>query len=144
MSQQQLMMWPFNTPILVEERDASDAEFKHFHLIDQWRYLGRIEDEEDLRSRGYASQLTKQPTSESANQSTNQSENQASGETCAITSVAQDDGKSIDPACDANFDLDIYHILLRFLIKPEQLRINQLIVHPLQRVSDHFDNATDD
>jgi DNA polymerase-3 subunit epsilon len=136
MSQQQLMMWPFNTPILVEERDASDAEFKHFHLIDQWRYLGRIEDEEDLRSRGYASQLTRQPTG--------QSENQASGETIAITSLTQDDGKSIDPACDANFDLDIYHILLRFLIKPEQLRINQLMVHTLQRVSDHFDNATDD
>ena len=128
MSQQQLMMWPFNTPILVEEVDASDAEFKHFHLIDQWRYLGRIESEEDLNARGYSSQTA----------------SQASSEISSFSSATQDDVKSIDPACDANFDLDIYHILLRFLIKPEQLRINQLKVHPLQRMGDHCNNSAED
>jgi DNA polymerase-3 subunit epsilon len=115
MSQQQLMMWPFNTPVLVEEQDPADAEFKHFHLIDQWRYFGRIENEDDLREHGYSSLNTE-------------------GALHAQESQSAPQPYSIDSACKTNFDLDIYYILLRFLFKPEQLRLNQLRVHPLQKV----------
>ncbi len=121
MSQQQLIMWPFDTPILIEERDPADAEFKHFHLVDQWRYLGRIQDENELRESGYAIRpKTQSATAASASPHEN------------WTTSSEHDPNS-EP--DASFDLDIYHILLRFLLKPEQMKINQLIMHPLQASS---------
>lgn len=121
MSQQQLVLWPFDTPILIEEVDPSDAEFKHFHLVDQWRYLGRVMNEEELHEKGYYS-LRK--TSNLAPHNTHQQEE----ELC------------IDPAAEPNFDLDIYHILLRFLLKPEQRQLNQLRIHTLHKTNSNTDD----
>ena len=122
MRQQQLVAWPFTSPILIEERDPVDAELVAFHLVDQWRYLGRIEDQEALSERQLAFQDTMQSTT--------------AGSCCELTTATSGPVPSSDQnprvsAPPADFDLDVYHILLRFLLKPDQLRINQLKIHRL-------------
>ncbi|KZZ58336.1 DNA polymerase III subunit epsilon [Oleiphilus sp. HI0125] len=110
MNKHQLVLWPFDTPILVEENDVNDDEIKHFHLIDQWQYLGKIESEEELRERGYVPLNAHIGTEIQAHQHENNAENKA------------------------HFDLDIYFILLRFLLKSDQLKLNQLRIHKLTKL----------
>ena len=42
--------WPWPGPVLVEEHPLSeDFDTVHYHLIDQWCYLGQVRDQEDCR-----------------------------------------------------------------------------------------------
>ena len=122
MNKHQLVLWPFDSAILVEERDPNDSEFKHFHLIDQWVYLGLVEDQASLFERGYAAISDRQTHSDSST---------------LLDSMAE---RERETASDkvmhaANFDLDVYHILLRFLLKPDQQKLNHLQIHKLTRIS---------
>ncbi len=53
------LMWPWASAILViepaapkhDKNTASDSATTHYHLIDQWIYLGRVEDESTLHDR---------------------------------------------------------------------------------------------
>jgi DNA polymerase-3 subunit epsilon len=129
MRQQQLIAWPFDTPVVIEERDPADLTFKCFHLVDQWRYLGRIEDDEALREHGFIFKTAAQTLGLDGDQTAQHPQLNAAEASALQTHT--------DPSAHANFDLDVYHILLRFLLKPDQMKINQLRVHSLQRIPRH-------
>lgn len=99
--------WPFQSAILVKERSLTEEEFQHYHLIDQWRYLGRVDDEHALQEKGFCFREH------------------------GKNEPMQKDEESIN---EIAFDLDIYRILLRFLMKEKDLPLNGLEVIPLARI----------
>ena len=103
----QLITWPYSGAVLVEEVDPNDPEFKQFHVVDDWRYISLIKQESDLHELGYAANMQANAVSMSSND------------------------KNTPPEQCAHFDLDTYHILLRFLMKAEQQKMNLLKIHPL-------------
>lgn len=40
-------LWPWPGPVIVEEFSAHDTDASHYHLIDNWRYLGRVRDAQE-------------------------------------------------------------------------------------------------
>ncbi|WP_430010127.1 exonuclease domain-containing protein [Methylophaga lonarensis] len=40
-------LWPWPGPVIVEEYATEDAEQSHYHLIDNWLYLGRVRDQQE-------------------------------------------------------------------------------------------------
>lgn len=40
-------LWPWPGPVIVEEYDTQDADQSHYHLIDNWLYLGRVRDQQE-------------------------------------------------------------------------------------------------
>ena len=101
-------VWPWSGAVLVEERGVEDGYQQQFHLIDQWIYLKSIDSEEQLMDNGYV---------------LDKGVNKAAG-----SNLSKD-----LPAIDRTdqFDLDIYFILVRFLLDPEKLKINHIRVHRL-------------
>lgn len=105
LSEHQQKVWPFDDAILIEERGETPDQ-QQFHLINQWIYQCRIDSMNALFDAGYA--LKK------------------SSATVLLKDSYQDsifDGEG--------FDLDIYFILVRFLLNTERMRINGLHIHAL-------------
>ncbi len=102
----QLKLWPFPTAILIEERDIQSPDSVSFHLLDQWRYIAKLRLVEDILDHGF--------------------------QLASNTTPAQNAAPNKDP-CDQDdrFDLDIYFILVRFLVNQENMAMNHLKVHHL-------------
>ena len=102
----QQKVWPWQQAIVVEERaQVGDEWEQQFHLVDDWVYLQRIHAARDLMDLGYHWQ--QQPDLPRA-------------------PVKQNKTTYAD-----RFDLDIYFILVRFLLDPEKLAINNIRIHEL-------------
>ena len=108
----QIKLWPHTGPILVEERDPQQPDSVAFHLVDQWRYISKIAAVDELYDLGY--QLDEQRP------------------------IAQlSENESTERGVDQNFDLDIYFILVRFLVDAEKIALNNLKIWPLTCSSDY-------
>jgi len=104
-------MWPYPGPILIEERDMQDPENVAFHVVHNWRYIAKLTLVEDLYDHGY--QLA--DTRHSMNQN----------------GQIKDSDQTISTPSDDRFDLDIYFILVRFLVDAEKMKMNNLKIWPL-------------
>ena len=91
---------------MVEERDANDNEHCVFHLIDRWCYLSKINNDQELYDAGYIPKVGRLPLEESFNQ----------------------DVRHVQHP----MDLDIYFILIRFLLQPSKLLLNNLKIVVLE------------
>ena len=95
----QIQTWPYQTAIMIEERNAEDSDRAAFHIIDNWRYIAQLDIPEDVYDLGYEAVLSPSaPTLKSKH------------------TLAADD----------KFDLDIYFILVRFLINEENKKLSNL------------------
>jgi DNA polymerase-3 subunit epsilon len=84
---------------MIEERNAEDSDRAAFHIIDNWRYIAQLDIPEDVYDLGYEAVLSPSaPTLKSKH------------------TLAADD----------KFDLDIYFILVRFLINEENKKLSNL------------------
>lgn len=43
-------LWPFNGPVALRERGAQSSSPRHVHLLDQWCYLGTVEEGESIEA----------------------------------------------------------------------------------------------
>ena len=124
----QLAVWPWQSAILVEERDSSDPDLSSFHLIDRWRYLAKLSDMDELYQTGY------QPMPVDGGRRGSWQHNQANTAHNAAAAeklqLASDNNE--DPAQQPSFDLDTYFILVRFLLDARRLELNNLLVWPLR------------
>ncbi len=112
----QQKVWPWSGPILVEERSSVESVDRQFHLVNQWIYLQQINSEEQLYDLGYA-------------MATN-----SSNDLSAQTSDQTENSEWLEP--QERFDLDVYFILVRFLLDADKLQLNQIHIHQLQALSD--------
>lgn len=115
----QIAMWPYAGAIMVEERDAQDAEHVAFHLIHNWRYLAKLTLTEDLFDYGYQLAMPRQTSTQGP-----VTIDHASAETTAA--IESDD----------HFDLDIYFILVRFLVDRNKMKMHNLKIWPLIKIPD--------
>jgi len=109
----QIKLWPYVGPILLEERDPQVPDQVAFHLVDRWRYLAKLPILEDVYDFGY--QLADQ-----THQSLIPEAQVAEGEVI----VSEDE---VEP----RFDLDIYFILVRFLVNQKKMNMHHLKIWPL-------------
>lgn len=98
----QIKLWPYGGPILVEERDPQNPEQVAFHIVDRWRYIAKLALIEDIYDLGY--QLLKEDKRPPA---------------LEMQADDRDDR-------DDRFDLDIYFILVRFMVDQEKMKMNNL------------------
>ena len=130
--------WPWDGAILVLEKEISinmDSienfeSFQHYHLIDNWVYLGRLSSPDDIQEYGYevsdfakTSQATIMTARELSRLKTKK-------EDVANNTFLNDSDSRIE-----GFDLDMYFILVRFLFDPEKRRLNQLKIIKLNKQS---------
>ena len=104
----QIKLWPYAGAILLEERDPQNHDQVAFHVVDRWRYMAKLSILEDIYDLGYQLlDADNRPPS-------------------AVDKV-------IDPADspDNHFDLDIYFILVRFLVNQKKMEMNCLKIWPL-------------
>ena len=97
----------------MEERDPQVPDQVAFHLVDRWRYLAKLPILEDVYDFGY--QLADQ-----THQSLIPEAQVAEGEVI----VSEDE---VEP----RFDLDIYFILVRFLVNQKKMNMHHLKIWPL-------------
>ena len=108
----QQKVWPFAGAILIEERGHAH-EKQQFHLVDQWIYHCHIDSLDALFDQGYALQ-----------------ESHPSHDLLANTDKTLTfDGE--------DFDLDVYFILVRFLLNPDKRQINGIHIHPLKTLDEN-------
>jgi DNA polymerase-3 subunit epsilon len=108
----QIKLWPYAGPILLEERDPQSQDQVAFHIVDRWRYIAKLSIIEDIYDLGY--QLldpNNRPPS------------------------LVDEVIDIPDSTDNHFDLDIYFILVRFLVNPKKIEMNCLKIWPLVELS---------
>ena len=108
----QLKMWPYPGAIMIEERDMQEPENVAFHVVYNWRYIAKLTLIEDLYDQGY--QLA---DSQSGNQ--------------YDKSIITDSLSAAPTLGDDRFDLDIYFILVRFLVDAEKMKMHNLKIWPL-------------
>lgn len=113
----QLKMWPYPGAIMIEERDMQEPEHVAFHLVHNWRYLAKLTLIEDLYDHGY--QLA---------QSGGNLDQPRQFDEGLDSSDSQ---PSLGAPSDDRFDLDIYFILVRFLVDAEKMKMNNLKIWPL-------------
>jgi len=99
-----IQAWPYPGPILVEERSPQDRDLTTFHLVDNWRYIAKLSLAEDIYDHGLR--------------------------LAAPADVSAAPTPSRLPS-DSSFDLDMYFILIRFLLNPDKLKLNNLKLWPL-------------
>ena len=104
----QLQIWPHTGPILIEERNPEDAEQSALHLIDNWRYIKKLSEVDELFERGLQ---TVDPSN--------------------VVAVTDHQNGSQD---EINFDLDIYFILVRFLTDARRMAMSNLKLWPLTKL----------
>jgi len=111
----QIKLWPYHGPILVEERDPQNPDQVAFHIVDRWRYIAKLLIVDDIYDLGY----------------------QLAGDS---SRPSHGENPSTDPRDDADdrFDLDIYFILVRFMVDQEKMKMNNLKIWPLAELS-HLD-----
>ena len=109
----QIMQWPWPDAVLVRESSMADKDFTHYHLVNQWRYLGQVMTEDELMDRGYR---------------------YADKTLAAIQSTNAYDCRP--GIADQFFDLDIYFILVRFLLNPSSKSLQGISVYPLVTIND--------
>jgi DNA polymerase-3 subunit epsilon len=107
----QIKLWPYAGPILLEERDPKCPDQVAFHVIDRWRYIAKLPIFEDIYDLGY--QLLDQGNSPSTLGNN-------------VIDLAKDDDR---------FDLDIYFILVRFMVNQKNIKMNTLKIWPLLDLS---------
>ena len=88
-----------------------------FHVVHNWRYIAKLTLIEDLYDHGY--QLADARQSIGAGMSAD-----------LTAGPNESDQRSATPS-DDRFDLDIYFILVRFLVDAEKMKMNNLKVWPL-------------
>ena len=108
----EIKVWPWESAIVVEERNPSDSEMVAWHLIYHWRHLAVLDDLSDLYDHGF-----KPAQSISSNSNHLQLSNN-------------------DQETDADFDLDIYFILIRFLLNPEVMLVNNIRIWNCTQITD--------
>jgi DNA polymerase-3 subunit epsilon len=108
----QIKLWPYAGPILLEERDPQSQDQVTFHIVDRWRYIAKLSIIEDIYDLGY--QLL-DPNSRPPS--------------------LVDEVIDIPDSTDNHFDLDIYFILVRFLVNPKKMEMNCLKIWPLVELS---------
>jgi len=107
--------WPYKSAILVEESNPV-TQLKAFHLINNWCYLGQIKSAEELWSWEPMIQPIQNPNHQDE--------------------IMNDSYQSTETL----FDLDLYFILIRFLLSEDLCRKNGLRVHVLDgKTSIHYD-----
>jgi DNA polymerase-3 subunit epsilon len=107
-SRYQIQAWPYQTAIMIEERNTEDSDRVAFHIIDNWRYITQLDIAEDIYDLGYETTSQNLPQSSSTN----------------IPLIADD-----------KFDLDIYFILVRFLINEDNKKLSNLKIWLLKPTS---------
>ncbi|NNJ90067.1 MAG: GIY-YIG nuclease family protein [Gammaproteobacteria bacterium] len=114
----QIMQWPWPDAILIKETSIEDKDFSRYHMINQWRYQGQITNEKDLEENGY----------------------QYVDKNIMNTNASTTGEIHRQDISDKLFDLDIYFILVRFLLKPSSKTIQGIKVYPLTPInrSDEF------
>ena len=123
----QLKMWPYPGPILIEERDMQEPEHVAFHVVHNWRYIAKLTLIEDLYDHGYQVADARRSMGMEMHGNESQSQSQSENEN---ESESESDQRSATPS-DDRFDLDIYFILVRFLVDAEKLKMNNLKIWPL-------------
>jgi len=103
----QIKLWPYAGPILLEERSPQNPEQVVFHVVDRWRYMTKLAIFEDIYDLGY--QLIDKHN--------------------APAVLTDEVGTVMDE--DSHFDLDIYFILVRFLVNQKTIKMNCLKIWPL-------------
>lgn len=102
--------WPFSSSILVEEQSPTMGE-RSFHLINDWCYIGQIHNAEEL--------WAWQPF---------------------LENTGTDAVQSKESGSQTLFDLDIYFILIRFLLSDDMCRKHHLTIHLLDgKTTIHWD-----
>ena len=98
----QIQAWPYQTAIMIEERN--DDGNAAFHVIDHWRYIAKLDLPEDIYDLG-----------------------------CQVSSSSQSITPQHSAICqsDDKFDLDIYFILVRFLVNQHNKKLSNLKIWPL-------------
>ena len=115
----QLKMWPYPGAIMIEERDMQEPENVAFHVVHNWRYIAKLTLPEDLYDYGY--QMA-----------------DARGTLGYDRQSLNDSQPSAPTSDDDRFDLDIYFILVRFLVDAEKMKMHNLKIWPLTAYSvDH-------
>ena len=92
-----------------------EPEHVAFHVVHNWRYIAKLTLIEDLYDHGY--QLADARRSSEIAIDNNES-------------LSESDQRSATPS-DDRFDLDIYFILVRFLVDAEKMKMNNLKIWPL-------------
>jgi DNA polymerase-3 subunit epsilon len=101
----QIQAWPYQNAIMIEEQNLDGQTA--LHIIDHWRYITKLEIPEDIFDLGYQVCNQHQPTSSQPQ-----------------TRLQADD----------KFDLDIYFILVRFLMNEDNKKISNLKIWMLDPV----------
>lgn len=112
-----IMQWPWSDAILIKETSIEDKDFSRYHLVNQWHYHGQVKTEQELEDYGFC-YAEKKP-----------------GTLYKPTSDKVLDASVKNPEIsDKFFDLDIYFILVRFLLKPSSKAIQGITVYPLKSI----------
>ncbi len=123
-------IWPWPDAVLLEERDQNDSELVVWHLLYQWRYLAQVKEWTELEEWGYLLAAT---TPHAAAGNTN-----VADETTPQSSslpLADDDTTSTSSSASVtqagDFDLDLYLIMVRFMLQPALMQQHGLRIIPL-------------
>ena len=92
---------------MVEERDPQNPDQVAFHIVDRWRYVAKLALIEDIYDLGYQLRDGSSQLSE------------------------PDHAPADRDETDDRFDLDIYFILVRFMVDQEKMKMNNLKVWQL-------------
>ncbi len=107
--------WPWPDAILIEEGVANSAD-KVWHLVHEWRYVRRVRSPDELYDMGF---------------------DFAANNGMMVASKEQHPSAPDEPIVSerepVSFDLDIYTILVRFLLNPAHAQQARLRVRPLRR-----------
>ena len=100
----QIQAWPYKSAIMIEERCTQGQT--GFHIIDHWRYIAKLTLPEDIFDLGYQVSNNNQPKTTQA---------------------------KVNLQADKQFDLDIYFILVRFLINEDNKKVSNLKIWLLEQ-----------
>ena len=104
----QMHVWPYPGPILIEERNSDHKSLKTYHLVNNWIYIGEIKDEDDFFNYGL------------------------SGYFSPVLTIPSERIKTLN---QFEFDLDTYHILVRFLLN--KVKNDNLTVFSISKIIDN-------
>ncbi|MFL2531003.1 MAG: exonuclease domain-containing protein [Porticoccaceae bacterium] len=102
----QIQAWPYQNAIMIEESNPQGQPA--FHIIDHWRYIKKLDVAEDIYDLGY----------------------QVSNNNPLLSQQSNTNFKA-----DDKFDLDIYFILVRFLINEDNKKMSNLKIWMLDQAT---------
>ena len=104
----QMHVWPYPGPILIEERNSDHKSLKTYHLVNNWIYIGEIKNEDDFFNYGLSGYLS------------------------PVLTIPSERIKTLN---QFEFDLDTYHILVRFLLN--KVKNDNLTVFSISKIIDN-------